>query len=50
VEVTEGFSEVLDEAQLDEVYCAALLLSASVTEYLVKAIVYLEGSLRIRAF
>ena len=47
MEVTEGFSEVLDDAQLDEVYCSALFLSASVTEYLAKAIAYLEGSRRI---
>jgi len=44
IEVTQGFSEVLDEAQLDEVYCAAVILSASVTEYLAKAIEYLEAN------
>lgn len=43
VQVTEGFKEVLSEAQLDEVYCAALCLSASVTVYLAKAIGYLES-------
>jgi hypothetical protein len=47
VEVTEGFKEVLTEAQLDEVYCAALILSACVTEYLAKAIVYLEENLSL---
>lgn len=45
VEVTEGFKEILDEDQLDEVYCDALSLSACVTEYLTMSIVYLEGSL-----
>lgn len=47
VEVTQGFNEVLSEAQLDEVYCCALILSASVTEYLADAISYLEGNLGI---
>jgi hypothetical protein len=41
--VTEGFSAVLDDKQLDHVYCAALRLSTAVTEYLTKAILYLEG-------
>ena len=40
VHVTEGFSEVLNEKQLDDVYCAALNLSAAVTEYLTLAIQY----------
>jgi hypothetical protein len=40
IHVTEGFSEVLNEEQLDGVDCAALQLSAAVTEYLAMAIVY----------
>ena len=48
-QVTEGFSEGLDDKQLDEVYCAALRLSTAVTEYLTKAIIYLEGSTVISA-
>jgi hypothetical protein len=40
VHVTEGFSEVLNEKQLDDVYCAALNLSTAVTEYLILAIQY----------
>lgn len=47
VEVTEGFKDILDEAQLDEVYCDALALSACVTIYLANAIEYLEGNLCI---
>src|SRR5579859_5459208 len=47
IQVTQGFSQVLDEGQLDEVYCAAVALSASVTEYLTKAILCLEGNLGI---
>lgn len=43
VEVTEGFKDILDEAQLDEVYCDALALSACVTEYLTMSIMYLQG-------
>ena len=45
-QVTDGFSEVLDEKQLDEVHCAALRLSTAVTEYLAKAILYLESNKR----
>lgn len=44
VEVTEGFREVLDNSQLDEVEYAAIILSIAVTEYLVKAILFLEGN------
>lgn len=46
IQVTEGFSEVLDDKQLDEVYCAAMRLSTAVTEYLTKAILYLESNKR----
>jgi hypothetical protein len=42
-QATEGFSAVLDDRQLDTVYCAALRLSTAVTEYLTKAILYLES-------
>ena len=42
VEVTEEFSEVLGNKQIDEVYCSALALSAAITEYLTIAIMYLE--------
>ena len=45
-QVTEGFSEVLDEKQLDDVYCAALGLSIAVVEYLAKAIYYFESNKR----
>jgi hypothetical protein len=45
VEVTEGFKDILDESQLDAVYCAALALSACVTDYLTMSIMYLEGNL-----
>lgn len=41
IKVTEGFSEVLDEEQLGELYCAALKLSAAVLDYVAKAIEYL---------
>lgn len=41
ITVTEGFSEVLDAEQLDELYCAALKLSAAVLDYIAKAIEYL---------
>jgi len=41
IHVTDGFSEVLDNAQLDVTYCAALVLSAAVTEYLAQAVLYL---------
>jgi hypothetical protein len=40
IHVTEGFSKVLNEEQLDSVDCAALHLSATVTEYLAMTIVY----------
>jgi len=43
-EVTEGFEEILDDKQLDEVHCGALRLSAAIAEYLAKAIIYLEGN------
>ena len=43
VQVTEGFSDVLDYKQLDDVYCAAIKLSTAVTEYLGMAIVYFEN-------
>jgi len=43
IQVTEGFNEVLTESQLDDVYCAALILAACVTEYLAKAIAYLDA-------
>jgi len=42
--VTEGFKEVLDDKQLEEVYCRALRLSAAIAEYLAKVIPYLEGN------
>ena len=45
-QVTDGFSEVLDEKQLDEVHCAALKLSTAITEYLAKAILFLESNKR----
>jgi len=45
VEVTEGFKDILDESQLDEVYSDAVSLSACVTEYLTVSIMYLEGGL-----
>jgi hypothetical protein len=46
VQVTRGFSDILNEAQLDDVNCAALNLSAVVTEYLTMAIEYfMENSL-----
>jgi hypothetical protein len=38
--VTEGFSDVLSEKQLDDVYCAALNLSGAVAVYLTMAIKY----------
>ena len=44
VEVTDGFREVLDNAQLDEVECAAAVLSTAVTDYLTRAISFLEGT------
>jgi hypothetical protein len=47
IEVTEGFSEVLTPAQLDEVYCSALALAACVTDYLAKAVAYLDGGVGI---
>jgi hypothetical protein len=49
-QVTDGFSEVLDEKQLDEVHCAALRLSAAITEYLAKAILFLESNKRGTAY
>jgi hypothetical protein len=42
-QATEGFSAVLDDRQLDTVYCAALRLSTAIAEYLTKAILYLES-------
>jgi hypothetical protein len=42
VQVTKGFSAVLDQEKLDDVECKALRLSAAVTEYLAKAILYIE--------
>ena len=48
VQVTKGFSKVLDPEQLEDVECKALRLSAAVTEYLAKVILFLEeGSLTI---
>ena len=47
IQVTEGFDEVLTPAQLDEVYCAALTLAACVTDYLARAIAYLDGGMGI---
>jgi hypothetical protein len=47
IQVTEGFKEVLTDAQLDEVDCAALTLAACVADYLAKAIAYLEGGIGI---
>lgn len=47
IEVTQGFQEVLNIAQLDEVYCAALQLSSCVTEYLAKIIQYFHDNLGI---
>ena len=43
IQVTEGFNEVLTESQLDNVYCAALILAACVIEYLAKAVAYLDA-------
>lgn len=43
VQMTEGFSDVLTDEQLDDVYCAALKLSAAVTEYMANSIEYLLG-------
>jgi hypothetical protein len=42
IQVTKGFSKVLKQEQLEGVYCAALKLCTAVTEYLAKAIIYLE--------
>ena len=42
IQVTEGFSDVLDVVRLDDVYCAALRLSAAVTIYLATAINYMQ--------
>jgi hypothetical protein len=47
IHVTEGFSEILDQEQLENVYCRGLHVSAAVTEYLEKAIIYLTDK-RIR--
>lgn len=44
VRVTEGFSEVFDEEQLENVYCHALYVSTAVVEYLEKVIVYLTDN------
>jgi hypothetical protein len=40
IQVTDSFADVLDENQLEEVYCRALNLSAAVTEYIVIAIIF----------
>jgi len=40
IRVTEGFRDVLSPKQLDEVDCAAIALSAAVTDYLALAIQY----------
>jgi hypothetical protein len=52
VQMTDGFSEVLNDAKLDHVYCSALNLSTSVTEYLTIAITYFvtkeKGELHFR--
>jgi selenophosphate synthase len=40
VQTTSTFMDILDMDQLDEVYCAALNLSAAVTDYLTMAIKY----------
>ena len=46
VQVTKGFSDVLNDKQLDDVNCAALNLSAVVTEYLTMATEYfMENSI-----
>jgi hypothetical protein len=42
VEVTEGFNDILDESQLDEVYCDALILSTCVTEYLTLSVMHVD--------
>jgi hypothetical protein len=47
IQVTEGFQEVLTEAQLEEVYSCALILAACVTDYLAKAIAYLDAGIGI---
>jgi len=41
IRVTEGFSEVLKEKELEDIYCAALNLSAAVSDYLALAMKYL---------
>ena len=43
VQVTNGFSEILDSEQLGEVECAALRLSAAVAHFLADAIKYLDN-------
>jgi tripartite-type tricarboxylate transporter receptor subunit TctC len=40
VQVTDGFSNILSERQLNGVYIAALDLSAAVAEYLAMVITY----------
>ena len=45
VEMVVAFTDVLDEGQLDDVYCKALILSASITEYLASGIIYLSGTI-----
>lgn len=47
IQVTKGFKEVLTPAQLEEVYCYALILATCVTDYLTKVIVYLDAGIDI---
>jgi hypothetical protein len=47
IQVTEGFKEVLTPAQLEDVDCAALNLAACVTDYMAKAVAYLDGGMGI---
>ena len=42
--ITEGFRDVLDDEQLENVDCAALKLSAAVTDYLAGGIEFLLGT------
>jgi hypothetical protein len=42
VEVTEGFNDILDKSQLDEVYCDALTLSSCVTDYLTLSVIHFD--------
>jgi hypothetical protein len=50
VQVTDGFREVLNEEQLDDVYCAALKLSIAVVKYFAKVIDYFESGTYIFAW